>query len=85
MVDLIPGHFYWVRPVFDVDFTPPGFNHQDDCFEESWNHWWNKEQPALFIGYDEVGEEKFVYLGQHQDLNNYWPVCWVGNEITWLK
>lgn len=24
MSELKPGSFYWVRPVFDVDFTPPG-------------------------------------------------------------
>lgn len=40
--DLKAGAFYWVIPVFDVDFVPPGFENQvdysDAMFEASRKH-----------------------------------------------
>jgi hypothetical protein len=73
-----PGAFYWVKPVFDVDFTPPGSPDAD--FDTRYNHWRQQEQPARFEGYSETGEEIWIYLGV--DDPHPWPVCWVGDEIT---
>ena len=87
---LKPGSFYWVRPTWDVDFTPPGFEgreYDDVMFEAMRAHWTQNEQPARFEGYDENGNEKWIYLGQDIDVNakeaeNWWPVCWIGKEIV---
>lgn len=81
---LKPGSFYWVKPVFDVDFIPPGFEnkeHSEALFDAAWNHWTQQDQPARFDGYDENGNEKWFYIGM--DLSEEpWPTCWVGNEIV---
>jgi hypothetical protein len=81
---LKPGSFYWVKPVFDVDFVPPGFTghaYEDVPFENCYNHWTQQNQPARFEGYDGNGNEKWIYLGQDVDESNWWPVCWIGKEI----
>lgn len=83
--NLNSGSFYWVKPVFDVDFTPPGFipnEFTDALHEESAAHWTQNEQPARFQGFCEDGREQWIYLGQDEpDDDNWWPVCWVGEEI----
>src|SRR5208282_65796 len=73
---LKPGSFYWVRPVFDVDFTPPG----DDSFDAAYNHWTQQDQPARFDGYDENGNERWFFIGV-DSKDPIWPVCWTGKEI----
>lgn len=81
--DLKPGSFYWVKPVFDVDFTPPGFEdveYTDVVFNAIWSHWWNNEQPALFLGM-KGNSEHFVLIGQDRSREDPWPVCWIGDEI----
>lgn len=85
---LKPGAFYWVQPVFDVDFTPPDFEGQecsDALFEAAWNHWSQREQPALFLGWTETGDEKWVYIGYEAGSAHpraWWPVKWVGAQIA---
>src|ERR1700744_365518 len=88
LIIITPGKFYWVLPVFDVDFTPPGFEGQgwsEAMHDAAWRHWSQQKQPALFLGLTEAGTEKWVYLGQevgsaHPDP--WWPVCWIGDEIS---
>lgn len=84
--ELKPGSFYWIRPTFDVDFDPPGYEGKewtDDPrrFEASWSHWSQNDQPARFDGYDATGQEKWIFLGQDEDPDHHWSVCWVGEEI----
>jgi hypothetical protein len=82
---LMVGSFYWVKPVHDVDFTPPGFedhDYDDVMIEAIITHWSQNEQPARFEGYDENGNEKWIYLGYEPDGYNWWPICWIGTEIT---
>jgi hypothetical protein len=82
---LVAGHLYWVIPVHDVDFIPPGFEGQewsDALFNASWSHWSNKVQPALFEGYGPDGDEHWIYLGQERDESNWWPVCWIGDDLV---
>lgn len=74
--ELKPGSFYWVLPVFDVDFGS-----DDMTFEDCYGHWTQTEQPARFEGLDENGNEKWIYLGQDVDETNWWPVRWIGKEI----
>ena len=77
------GSFYWVRPVFDVDCVPDGYSPNDNIsFEAKWGDWTQVEQPARFAGVDENGNEKWIFLGQDIDTENWWPVCWIGNKIT---
>lgn len=85
--DLKPGAFYWVIPVFDVDFTPPGFENEDysgEVFDAMRSHWTQCEQPARFEGLDKNGNEIWFYVGYNwkDELSNPWPVCWIGKEIT---
>jgi hypothetical protein len=85
--DLKPGAFYWVKPVFDVDFTPPGFEHEeysDAMHDAMWTHWTQNEQPARFDGLDASGNEVWFYIGCNwkADSKHPWPVCWIGEEIT---
>jgi hypothetical protein len=83
--DLKPGSFYWVKPVWDVDLTPPGFEGQeysDKMFEAMSEDWRQKEQPARFSGYSANGDEQWQFIGQDDDEENWWPVCWIGPEIT---
>lgn len=78
--ELVLGKFYWVKPVWDVDFTPPGFEgkeYSDEMFEAMAAHWSQQEQPALFLGKTDEGRERWVYIGHADDPDNYWPVCWV--------
>lgn len=87
MRDLEVGHFYWVKPEFDVDFTPPGFEAgewSDDLFQASWVHWTQNDQPARFAGYGPDGEERWTFLGQDDpgEDERWWSVCWVGPEIV---
>jgi hypothetical protein len=82
---LSAGRFYWVIPVFDVDFVPPGFeghDWSDELHEAAWKHWSQQTQPALFLGHTVDGTEKWVYLGQDIDADNWWPVCWIGSAIS---
>ena len=77
-----PSSFYWVKPVFDVDFTTPEFKGRewdDGIFKAAWAHWSQRVQPAYFEGYVD-GNEVWVFLG-HKD-EEPWPVCWVGDEIV---
>jgi len=81
MRPLVAGSFYWVIPVFDVDFTPPGFEGQpysEEMYLAMRDHWSQKEQPARFRGYSETGQELWTFLGQADDN---WPVSWIGEEI----
>jgi hypothetical protein len=82
MQDLKSGSFYWVKPVFDVDFTPPGFENiewNDAAFEASINNWRQQDQPARFVGYDINEQEIWLFIGVEDDKP--WPVCWIGAEI----
>lgn len=80
--ELKAGHFYWVRPAFNHDLVPEGYTHLDDIpFEVLSDHWTQNKQPALFMGYDENENEKWVYLGSDIDPTNWWPVIWIGDEI----
>jgi hypothetical protein len=79
------GSFYWVKPVWDVDFTPPGFEgreYDENMIKAMRAHWSQQEQPARFEGYDDNGNEKWIYLGHDTDDSNWWPVCWIGKEIV---
>lgn len=76
---LKPGSFYWVKPVFDVDFTPP--DKPEAEFDERYDHWTQQEQPARFSHYTEHNEEVWVFLGIDEFEAQPWPVCWVGAEI----
>jgi hypothetical protein len=80
---LEPGALYWVKPVWDVDLVPSGFEgkeYSDEMYEAMKEHWTQKEQPARFIGYDPSGEERWLFIGQDDD-DSWWPVCWVGERI----
>ena len=82
---LKPGSFYWVKPAYDVDFDLPdieGREYDDVMFEAMRAHWTQNEQPARFEGYDENGNEKWIYLGHDTDESNWWPICWIGKEIS---
>ena len=77
------GSFYWVKPVFDVDFIPPGYSQSEDVpFGDKWDHWTQKEQPGLFLGYTKTGMQKWILLGQEMDEDDPWPICWQGKEIV---
>ncbi len=82
--ELKPGHFYWVKPEFDVDCVPDGFDKNDPNipFQAKWEHWTQNTQPARFEGFTDGGQEKWIFLGQDVDPENWWPVCWIGAEIT---
>jgi hypothetical protein len=82
--------FYWVRPVYDVDLTPEGFEFgdcSDACMEAKSAHWSQNDQPARFCGLDENGQEKWLFIGiEEPDAGEqYWPVCWIGPEIILPK
>lgn len=80
---LIPGAFYWVQPVYDVDLVPLGFEGREwseDMAQAISDHWTQKEQPARFEGYDENGNERWLYIGRDEP-DNWWPARWVGAEI----
>jgi hypothetical protein len=81
--DLKPGSFYWVLPVFDHDL-PSLF--EDDTSDEAheWraNHWSNKVQPAMFVGFESDGSSeapRWTYLDVEEDWG--WPVRWIGEEL----
>ena len=85
--DLKAGAFYWVRPVWDVDLVPPGFEereYDEDMHAEMNAHWSQNEQPALFHGYGSDGEEHWLYVGMDWD-DGWWPVSWVGERIEETK
>ena len=83
-----PGAFYWARPTWDVDFTPPGFDPSeftDEAHAASREHWLQNEQPARFDGYGEDGEEHWIWLGIDEPREGggiWWPPCRVGEEIV---
>ena len=63
-----PGAFYWARPTWDVDFTPPGFDPSeftDEAHAASREHW-------IWLGIDEPREGGGIW----------WPPCRVGEEIV---
>lgn len=84
---LRPGAFYWAKPAFDVDFTPPGFDCNEwteDFCRASLAHWSQNEQPARFDGYGDDNEEHWMWIGIDEPCeggNTWWPACWVGEEI----
>lgn len=83
--NLNPGSFYWVVPVWDVDFKPPGFEKQeysDAMYDAMAAHWSQNKQPARFEGYDDSGQERWIFLGQDVDADSWWPVRWIGDEIA---
>lgn len=80
---LTPGSFYWVIPVYDVDFVPPGFEGQEyspAMHEAMRDHWTNKVQPARFVGYFNGNPDwpRWLYIGHEEDD---WDAIWVGKEI----
>lgn len=79
--ELVPGAFYWVQPVFDVDFDPSrNQDLSDDAkLQVMQDHWHNAEQPARFDGYEADGTQRWIFLGEEFCA---WPVCWVGKRIT---
>ena len=87
--ELKPGSFYWVRPNWDTDLVPQGFEGKefsDEMFAAMESHWSQNEQPALFVGYGLGDEERWSFIGQDDpDDGSWWSACWVGSEITILK